>query len=191
MSVWAKNNKSLFIHIPKTAGTAIERWLKNNGGGKILGNMSNHNDKHSDMFDKRNKNILSDKEVFCFSCVRHPYTLVVSAYFYINKWPQFRAAPFTLEDWIFKDKMLEDTWNGVCRKLQHEYLDLDRLDYLMKFENLDEDFQRIMWHFNSLTPLYNHEQFISRTSTVTLTDDMKEKVYNHYKRDFEIFDFSI
>jgi len=190
MSVWHKRNKSLFIHIPKTAGTAIERWIKKHGGNPI-GNMGKHDAKHSDMFDQRNKNILSDKEVFCFSCVRHPYTHVVSAYFYINKWEQFIKAPFTLEDWILKEKMLEDKWNGVCKKLQHEYLDLDRLDYLMRFENIDNDFQRVMQHFGSLTPLYNHEQFISRTSTVTLTDDMKEKVYNHYKRDFEIFNFSI
>ena len=190
MSVWHKHNKSLFIHIPKTAGTAIERWIEKSGG-QFLGSKIKHNDKHSDMFDQRNKDILNDEEVFCFSCVIHPYTLVVSAYFYINKWKQFKADPFTLEDWIFKDKMFEDTWNGVCKKLQHEYLDLDRLDYLIKFENIDHDFQRVMQHFGSLTPLYNHEQHISRTSTVTLTDDMKERVYNHYKRDFEIFDFSI
>lgn len=180
MAVYSKRNKALFIHIPKTAGTAIQWWMQKRKSIK-------KSRKHTTMFD--HADLLEDKDLFCFTCIRHPYTLVVSAYFYINKWDEFLKDPFTLEDWILNDRMLDKEWNSICARLQHEYLDFDRIDYIMRFENLEEDFKKIQEHFSSKAPLNNHESEISRTDTVSLTDEMKEKIYSHYQKDFEIFNF--
>ena len=71
-----ENEKLIFIHVPKTGGTFVERKLaklKN----KVFGG-------HSNYIHFKNK-IKSIDNYNIFSIVRNPYDRLISAYFYFIK----------------------------------------------------------------------------------------------------------
>lgn len=173
MAIVTPNPNAIFIHIPKTAGTSITRWLIKHNKGKKNGV------KHSDMSQHK----LNDK--FVFTCVRNPYDWVYSGWSYMKR---FSGKGLSLEQYIMDDYMLK----MVNAAPQYQYIDVDRIDLILKYETLNKDFKKIQKKFNCDKKLGRLNKSDRRKDwSVMIKDDMKEKIYQTYKTDFEIFNYSL
>jgi hypothetical protein len=143
----------LFVHIPKTAGNSIQSVLRNYSEDQLvalreeqdgierfgLRNPKYKIKKHSALSEYRDA--LGDKQfrnLYKFTCVRNPWDRMVSYYFTPTQNPE--------------------TWNrkkfrGIIAKAVSvaDYLRLDKdeknpfanVDYIMRFENLADDFRTV------------------------------------------------
>lgn len=174
MAIITKNPNVIFIHIPKTAGSSITKWLQVNAKGKKI------KGKHSNM----NEHKIGDH--FVFACVRNPYDWVYSGWSFMRKFNM--AKRITLHEYIIDEHMLK----MVNATSQHQYINLDRIDLILNYENINEDFKQIQEKFNCDRKLGRSNKSERKENWQdALNDDMKEKIYQTYKADFEIFKYSI
>jgi hypothetical protein len=88
-------------------------------------------------------------------------------------------------------------------ELQVDYVDMDNPPtYILRFENLEEDFKVIQKHYNNYAPLAKMNPSVygkfspkgnrwNEFSYAEFYDDkLQEFVYNNYRRDFEYFGYS-
>ena len=206
------NNKCIFLHIPKAAGTSVERFLRNVDP-----------DIPEKVLRKRGfSRFLNDHlDYYVFSFVRNPYDRFVSAW----KWGELkfskegnlpfykksRAIPF--EEYVLLTTDLDYRSNHI--ELWSEYDEYHTLpqfeffpnlngghyftdkinsdftcDFVGRFENINEDFNKVCLDIGvkelKLPHAYNSKTF-KRPSEWTV--DLKDKVYNYYKKDFELFNY--
>ncbi len=206
--------KCTFLHIPKVAGTSIERFLREIDLGipqKVL--------------RKRGfSHFLNDHtDYFVFSFVRNPYDRFVSAW----KWGELKFSkegelPFYKKERSvsFKEYVLLTTdlkYRKDNQNLWSEYDEYHTLpqfeffpnlngghyftdkisptftcDFIGRFENLHEDFNAVCSNIGikqfKLPHAYNSKTF---KQAFDWTSELKEKVYNYYKKDFELFNYEI
>ena len=205
-------HKCIFLHIPKAAGTSVERFLRDIDSGipaKVL--------------RKRGfSHFLNDYlDYYVFSFVRNPYDRLVSAW----KWGQLKfekegGLPFynkeravSFEEYVLlttdfdyrKDK--KNLWSEYDEYHTlpqfeffphlnggHYFTDKINTDFtcnfIGKFENLHEDFNKVCLDIGitqfKLPHAYNSKTF---KQPLEWTDDLKEKVYDYYRKDFELFKY--
>src|SRR5215831_14221533 len=143
----------LFIHIPKTAGNSIQSVLRDYSEDQLvalrkeqdgierfgLRNLKYKIRKHSTL--KEYRDTLGDEQfrkLYRFTCVRNPWDRMVSYYFTPTQNP---------ETWNRKE------FRGIISKAVSvvDYLRLDEderdplanVDYIMRFENLADDFRAV------------------------------------------------
>ncbi len=205
-------HKCIFLHIPKAAGTSIERFLR-----------STDPDIPEKVLRKRGfSRFLNDHlDYYIFSFVRNPYDRFVSAW----KWGELkfskegdlpfykksRAIPF--EEYVLLTTDLDYRSNHI--ELWSEYDEYHTLpqfeffpnlngghyftdkinsdficDFIGRFENINEDFNKVCLNIGvkelKLPHAYNSKTF---KQPLEWTDELKEKVYNYYKKDFELFNY--
>tara|TARA_Y100000389_G_scaffold169439_1_gene175739 strand:- start:43961 stop:44617 length:657 start_codon:yes stop_codon:yes gene_type:complete len=211
------SKKFIYIHIPKTAGTSVSEKLMNHSRfvekisqkyfiTRNIVNLINrifklhHNGntwinglhKHSTALDIQNYLGLElYSKYFKFSFVRNPYDLVVSHYIYIKRQKNHKFHQ------LANKLSLEDYWtlemNNKTKK-QHEYLtDFDDnliVDFIGKFENLDEDFEKINKILDINCGNLNILNKSNKEKTeYHFTQKFKDQVYEYYKKDFELFGY--
>lgn len=146
-------NNFLFIHVPKTGGNSIQNVLKAYSEDDIV-ILAKHQD-GIDRFEVRNKSYDMTKHstlshyksilgpdlypsLFKFATIRNPWDMMISFYFSphrgVKEWD--RNAFIALLNNVKKIR------HYVCSETQSLKIDSE-LDYLMKFENLDEDFRKV------------------------------------------------
>lgn len=199
MSVYHKWN-TIFVQVPKNASESIHDAIRN---------PSDDSHDHRTMIDILNSN---DPELtdnyFSFGVVRNPYDRFVSCYEYMKQnsgylWnPDFgtfiedltRRGPFfyVQEDIIW--------WP------QHRFLTIKNIvlvDRIIKFENLEKEWPEIVKEIDKRTPVgFTRPPVHLRRMNVTsphrklhdhweeyYTSELKEKVYNLYKKDFRMFGY--
>ena len=205
-------HKCLFLHIPKSAGTSIENFLRDIDPAIPL-----------KVLRKRGfSRFLNDHlDYYVFSIVRNPYDRLVSAW----KWGEFklRNEPSCLyyqksrkvyfEEYV---RLLVDKdyrlFNSSCWSEYDEYHTLPQFeffphlngghyftdkinpsfscDFIGRFETLKEDFEKICSDLFIEKPELPHA-YDSKTfeSEASWSVDLKEKVYSYYKKDFEFFGY--
>jgi hypothetical protein len=196
-------HKVIFIHIPKTAGTSIERSLG-------IGLFSKVNLRHH-VIQKRGgveyalqhltHQYLKDHklvkphwdEYYKFSVVRHPYTRALSEYFWRIGGSKAGIGFDTTRFNNFVDKWLSPM--DTDHKLpQWRYIyDKDEncvVDYVGRFENLKKTFHFLKKKLQLKTNLpLIHKSSNSKQMLNLLTKSHKDKIYNLYRKDFEIFKY--
>lgn len=193
--------KFIFIRIPKTASTSVEQFCKTIDNDCIISDESKPPYGH--YTSSQVKNMVSQQqwnEYFKFTFVREPNSWVISQYRhnlqYYYKWEKIQIlldknkklrSP---EDNILTEKdviklyILLDCWFKYSNQVQ--YID-EKLDFIGKFENLQEDLNKILKILNINTEYKVEHLNKNNTQKLILNDDSKEIIKILFKKDFELY----
>jgi hypothetical protein len=190
--------RCIFVHIPKCAGLGVTTSLFHGV----------HPGRHYTISHYRLA--FSKQEFdsfFKFTFVRNPWDRLVSAYFYlrdggrtegdraiaeaiVKPYPSFRD--FVLQ--FVTEKNVSDT---VHFKPQYQYVcmtnrDLPQVDFIGRFERLEEDFEHVRKRLGLSEPLASQNRGRSRPDRYRASYDqeMIDRVARVYRRDIELFGYS-
>ena len=179
-----------FIHNKRTGGTSVTNWLEKNFNGKrIVGKHIN--------FQKTSR--IGDLG-FTFSTVRNPWDKCVSTFHYQLRKINERTSKIdngqgrkhsveelermkrnwniTFSDWLIKYH------NGYFSKPQHHVV--SGVDYIMKFETLEEDFEYIQKRLDCFIPLPKKNTTQHKIYRDYYTDKSKQIVAEIFAKDIEV-----
>ncbi len=191
----------LFVHIPKTAGNSIQSILRDYSEDQLvalrmeqdgierfgLRNPKYKIKKHSTLREYREA--LSDEQfrnLYKFTCVRNPWDRMVSYYFTPTQ---------NLETWSRKK------FRGIISKALSvpDYLRLDddeqdpfaNIDYIMRFENLVDDFRAVCTAISISPPTLPQYNRSSREHYSKYYDDeLREFVRTRFAAEIERFGYT-
>ena len=190
----------LFVHIPKTAGNSIQTVLRDYSEDELvalrkeqdgierfgLRNPKYKVKKHSTLSEYRDA--LGDEQfrnLYKFTCVRNPWDRMISYYFTPTQSP---------ENWDRKK------FRGIISKAVSiaDYLRLDRdeidpfanVDYMMRFENLAEDFRTVCGTLGispATLPRYNRSR--REHYSKYYDEELRELVHARFAPEIERFGY--
>ena len=199
-------HKFIFIHIPKCAGTSVEHALYNYASD-ISDIMSGYkvNERHKQwcintknlrnepLFNSINKHIDYIKFTFC----RNPYDRLVSTYEFFNLSKRY----ITFSNFINDSKLFENVKNildqDFCLNTRLEYHLLPEsyfikhgVDFIGRFENLQQDFDSIC---NTIgipqQQLPQENKSNHKHYTEYYDDETREIIAEKYAKDIEYFGY--
>ena len=195
----SKEYKTVFIHIPKNAGTSICKFFQE----KQI-SICEQPKLHSDINDIKNGFPQAYKNYRKFAVVRNPYDRMVSWYFYLRENAKLqRDFDFDLifscdfDEWL---KNPTKYWLPMgrlktSRKTNKEYsfsflecqhVWLDDTVKVLKYENLNEELNSFFGEEINLPIMNktNHKHYLEYYDKESL-----DVVYNKYKEDFEKYNY--
>ena len=196
MSFYVTGEKNItFLHIPKTAGTSMLEWLRNNSEGNIYTDWDTH-PKLSVIRENRVPN-------FTFTVVRNPWDRAVSLYFYMktiafhegSKWLKLNKITEdnfpSFEDWtknLLDFKNPPEFWfNGLTQQI--DWIDTP-IDLTIKYENLNTDFIKIQEVYNCSNPLPNlHVSIREREYKQYYNETTKKLVAKNFEKDIDTWKY--
>jgi len=192
--VWSDDKKIIFIHVPKCGGTTVEYELKlnnsSNGYGIVDGKARQHwtwkdyiNHLGEEKYNKYHK----------FSIVRHPYTRIVSEYYWCFV-PGHGARYESL------DSFIDFCADVVERKAYSETVFNDHYmpQHLYIFENGElkvnelyklEEYDKVVKYLNSLGVENVGKHETGRYPKIELTQKQRMRVYQIYSEDFRLLNY--
>ena len=205
MTIVCKDPDIIFVHVPKTGGTSISEWLMENAPGCKSNTVKTFYSKHYPyfLFDDEHK------KYFSFGIVRNPWERMVSGYFY--ELARFKSKMNMLQSnhpkvkpskahWKYdyvktKKDLLEKGFDAYvqskdffsCDKTQKYYL--EGVNYVLRLENIQEDFKVIQNQVNCYKPLIhlnktehdNYKKYYNKT--------IKEIVDDYFAEDIETYQY--
>ena len=205
MTIVCKDPDIIFVHVPKTGGTSISEWLMENAPGCKSNTVKTFYSKHYPyfLFDDEHK------KYFSFGIVRNPWERMVSGYFY--ELARFKSKMNMLQSnhpkvkpskahWKYdyvktKKDLLEKGFDAYvqskdffsCDKTQKYYL--EGVNYVLRLENIQEDFKVIQNQVNCYKPLIhlnktehdNYKKYYNKT--------IKEIVNDYFAEDIETYQY--
>lgn len=183
------NNKFIFIHINKTAGSSIESSLKDYGLKKIPVNKSDFPHSQHFNYSDYEKYLGEDLlEYHKFTVVRNPWDRVVS-YFFNGA----ITNGLNFNEWII-DRYKNYNFVDYNRMYQPciSWLDLKNLNQIniLKFENLDKDFKNLCNILNINVSLKKINTNNSRTKYQDYYNEQtKNIIFNFFKEDIKYFNY--
>jgi sulfotransferase famil protein len=177
---------AIFIHINKTAGTAINEALRLRGG-------------HSTALEKRaelGESVWDRKYTFAF--VRNPWDRIVSQYYWRKSidHTSLASSPIDFNAWIVH----------VLRHHTREYYDFPKLfmpqldwlsdtngkilvNFVGRFEKLTEDFQSVCKHLNVMVELPRSRATCHPPYREVYNEESIDLVRSWFRKDIEYFDY--
>ena len=187
---------TLFIHVPKVAGSSIEMAL--------YGSYGKIGHKTLQQLYLETPDILQEKFIFAF--VRSPYDRLMSAYYFLKsggrnhqdeKWA-FRnlSNNSSFEEFVFNltsEPYAKCIMEWMHFRPQSDFLTIDgklELDFIGKYEKLEQDFKKLtrLIEFKGQLPLVNKTE--CRASLAAYTPDMESIVSDLFNEDFELFGYA-
>ncbi|SMO55738.1 Sulfotransferase family protein [Alcanivorax sp. DSM 26295] len=184
--------KVIFIHIPKSAGTAVRVALGEPEAGRH----------HLPWWVYQQASPRRFEEYYKFAFVRHPLTRALSAYSYLKRGGN-QLGDLSTSDYLNKYNNFEDFLEGELLKGAMIYHPIFRpqswylcnykgeiqVDFVGKFESIDKDFQHVanqigLKSFDRLPKINNS---VSRKETISLA--AQKEIFNLYKDDFLFFGY--
>lgn len=186
--------KTIFVHVPKTAGTSIETRLRENNSVVVGGHTT------AEGFRKKYPDVFND--YYKFAVVRHPAERFASAFYYLLKHPIHEALNNEIvHQFATLDKFARhvEANPGIIRRIvhllpQHEFIcdaqDRILVDNLCRFENLPEDWLRTC-HAIGLPPVPLEKLNSSFRDETRKYDKhgIGELAKALYRKDFDLFGF--
>lgn len=178
-----------YIHIPKTAGTSIQRSRL-----VSIQNWNNH---------EIARNIKNLNKCFSFAFIRNPYDKVYSSYNYHingshlenskkdwvkNKYPTF-------EEFILNYDQSKKLSTNHFEITQKQYITDSNgeviVDYIGSFYKINEEFEKIQ-DLNPYFPGVFKLKVENKTHKpiINITDEMANIIYNNWREDFEFFNIN-
>lgn len=174
-------HKFIFIHIPRTGGTSIE---------KLLGNKYQFKRKHESLFSLEEKVDIS--AFFKFSFIRNPWDIAISKYF----------APYYSKINALSNNSLLYFLNNYFPSpnesgdLFHDYFNPSKMDFIGRFEtrekNLDYISSKIKIKLDPKFSVKSKEMQKKRSKkhyTEYYDDETKSIVAEKYAKDIEYFGY--
>ena len=190
MSVIIKDYNSVFIHIPKTGGSSIQKWLLDNTTSQVTKATKHHTLKAIEL--------KYGKFDFSFAVVRNPWDWCVSWYFFSRDRALRRIenpkqkGKFSLE---YNQQVLTDFEKGFDyfiekTHLKDQYHRTIGVSYIMKLESINQDIQKLKDEFNIKQEL-PHLNTSSRNKDYReyYNDNTKQIVANKFKNDIGMFGY--
>lgn len=185
-NIYYKPSKFIFIHIPKTAGTSIYRWLNN---GTVMMNYHHTAWQYKEILKKDYNNF------YKFAFVRNPWDRIVSFYRYYMMYDQnkLRKKP--------KQESFE-TW--LSRLYDYKHVPLTQLSYITdkngnqivdfvgRFENLKNDLKTVSNVIGVALPAnFYHEIPTHHKHYMKMYNEETKKIVNDlYKDDINYFQYT-
>lgn len=197
--VVCNNKKCIFIHIPKTAGTSIEQFLKDKGQNEIMFHGVQNNRSLHHLTALEFKRIIPSvfNNYYKFSMVRNPYDRLLSEYYWTPvpnlgfKYGKTKADFLYKVINIVKNKRFFD--NIYYDHFIPQYMFLYEgkkiiIDEVFKYESLKDatDYLKNKLNINMDFPYFNKSV---KNNNDYWNDMQKEKIYNLYKNDFILFGY--
>jgi hypothetical protein len=199
--VLCHNKKCIFIHIPKTGGTSIEHFLRENGKNELLliGISSNNRSmQHYTAFELKINIPYFFKIYYKFSIVRNPYERLLSEYY----WTPIYNVGFNYGRSL--DQFLTYVEYVVKNKRYHEHINNDHFmpQFLFLYNNGKllvnqlfkyEDMGWIETYLKKKLIIENNILVLNKTheniKKVYWNNMQKERIYKLYRKDFELFNY--
>lgn len=205
MSIYLPHNDTAFIHIPKTGGTSILRWMKENFEYEDRG------DKHLD-YNRYVK--IYDVPTYHFACVRNPYARVLSWFHYMGEQAHSRlwavqqgtldqAEPWDEAAWRmykrgFKIWVREAVNNPAGRmwsnqnllQQQADWYNSDTVKFVLKTETLSEDFIQVQDWLNCYEPLGHFNKSKAGDYREHYDFEMKLAIQRIFEKDLDTFKYT-
>ena len=193
------NKKCIFIHIPKTAGTSIEQFIKDNDKNPIIltGVQDGRSRRHFTALDI--KLLFPDlfKQYYKFSVVRNPYDRLLSEYYWCkipNVGYKFGKTKIEFLNYVSNVIKQKTYFTNIFHDhFIHQYMFLYNhqnkllVNNLFKYEHLDSAIEFIK------KKLYINQNLNQLNKTTAEKTDWsieeKEIVYELYKKDFMYFQY--
>ncbi|WP_309495539.1 sulfotransferase family 2 domain-containing protein [Sulfurovum sp.] len=192
---YTKEHKCIFIHIPKTAGTSIWRVLLKNKTKRDHIPYSAFLSADPEKFNSYYK----------FTFVRNPWDRLVSGYEYLlqggNKTGDLYFQDLFMKkydtfdkfvlNYLDKDKIHEHGLFGPQYLYIYDYKGKCQVDFVGRFENIEQDFLKVVKHLNinDKLPHTNKSKRNDYTSYYT-NKEVLNKVSDLYKKDIELFNYT-
>ncbi len=185
---------TIFIHIPKVAGTSVLNIFMNDVQRDHLTYRE---------FMRSSSTLFNAYYKFCF--VRNPYDRMVSTYEYLKaggdrdgdlffeqlieeNYPTFDSFVLNYMDhsMLHDHVLFKPQYSFICDKK----LEI-KVDIVGRFENLEEDCNKIFANIGIKRnlPKLNTTKNRKDYNEYIRNSDVKKKIYDLYKKDFEIFDY--
>ena len=182
--------KPLFIHIPKAAGMVIQKIVEN-----LNEDMGPSNEVCLHKKVTRYRKSYRDRH-YVFSFVRNPFDRLVSAYFFlkaggIHRHDRRRARKLAND---FNTFVKEDLLSKPINRILHfhpmvHWLDAE-IDFIGKFENLQEDFNTICDKIGIPQQKLPHKNATKHKHYTEYYDDETRKIVaEKYAKDIEYFGY--
>lgn len=190
--------KCIFVHIPKTAGTSIEQFLKDNGNNNIEyhGVRDGRSMHHFTAMDLKKELPWHFNDYYKFSIVRNPYDRLLSEYYWTPiphvgyKSGKTRAefldyVSYTVKNRLFFQNIYNDHFMPQYMFLYGKKL---LVNHIFRFENMNlvVDFLKKKLQIENDLPNLNK----SKLKKEYWNDRQKERIYKIYKNDFILFGYS-
>ena len=187
-------SKTIFIHIPKTAGISLINAVY--GDIKLSG--------HRNFYFNCVALGFNNDKYFSFSFVRNPFDRLYSAYMFLKDGGINHHDKLSFETHLSEFKDFEDfVLNGLDKNLifqvahlipQYEYLCDKRgvilVDFLGRFESLEEDVYFLSKRLKKDIRLAHYNFNKKQHYINAYTSNMIKKVHKVYQKDIAIFGYS-
>jgi hypothetical protein len=184
-----------FIHITKTGGTSIE-----NVGKRCDIRWGRFHKKEYGWwhgpFDKKSKHL--QQKYDWFMVVRNPYDRILSEFY--CKWGGVGKNALQYNKKQFNNKLQDLIVNFQKRKRvghytpQYRYWDATSKIWVLRFENLKDDFEKLMKQYHLNIVLDRHDQSAKVPKHFSIRDFNSRTlnlIKRKYKKDFELFRYPI
>jgi len=188
------STRTIFIHIPKTAGVSLVK--------SIFGHVTLEGHRSVSFY----KQVFGTKysDFFTFTIVRNPWERLYSAYKFLEKGGMNTHDKNAFEAHLSIYKNFECfVLNGLNKKIiweimqfipQYDFVCDNNgkiiVDYVGKFENLKKSVNEINDILNLNFELEHHNKTNKKDYKDIYTTEMIEKVHHIYQKDIDIFEYS-
>ena len=187
-------SKTIFIHIPKTAGISLVK--------SIFGDVTLEGHRYVSFYKQVFGNRYSD--FFTFTIVRNPWDRLYSAYKFLEKgginihdsnaFETHLSTYKDFEDFVLKGLNEKIIWEIMHFIPQYEFV-CDKngkiiVDYVGKFDNLNKSLDEINDILKSDFELEHHNKTDNKDYKDIYTTEMIEKVHQIYQKDIDIFEYN-
>lgn len=183
---------SIFVHIPKAAGTSILSAIGAPERGRL------HIDyTHFEVADEERY-----LKYFKFAVVRNPVDRLFSCYTYLlgggNRTPDDLKLMQVIKDssvdfdtfvsntlqpnLIIRWPLLRPQVFYVCNK----HLEV-QMDMILRLENIEEDYRKLKEKLNEIAPVLPHVNATGITVSREISDASRKKIQRLYQEDFDLF----
>lgn len=199
MAHYITSNDCLFIHIPKTGGTSVLRWIQDNLEHEKRG------EKH---WDYKTYKTRYGHPTNHFTVVRNPYARLLSWFHYMGEQARWRLSQNTPEVWdqaawraykrgfkvwVKESKNVPSSmiWSKNILQNQVDWYKEKSINFVLKTESLDKDFIQIQEWYNCFAPLPHANK--SANSSLNYRNEydyeMKLVVQKYFEKDLDTFKY--